>query len=99
MCPCAQTAPHRLVNMRVMTDFLVLHTSKKEQRMALLDHSGRYHVARVADSLPAIGEELIGAYPTAGPLVLVAGSNGNVFRVTFDAIDCGRPMTFDSPLE
>ena len=78
-----------------MADFVVLDSSKKGQRVVLLDHLGRYHVARATDSLPPIGAELIGTYPTGGLRVLVAESNGDVFRVTFEATYCKPPITLD----
>lgn len=86
MCLFAQTAPYRRTSMLPMADFLVLDSSQEEQRVVLLDHLGRCHVARGEDALPPIGTELIGTFPAAAPRVLVAESNGSVFRVTFDIL-------------
>ena len=78
-----------------MPDFIVLDTSDKTQRAALLDRFGRYHVAQFAESLPQVGTELIGTYPSAGPRVLVAESSGDVYRVNFEEIDCDRQVTYE----
>lgn len=56
------------------------------RKVALQDHSGRYHLARVTADLARLWEELQGGRPELG-FCLLLSSSGQVFRAIFEAVD------------
>lgn len=60
------------------------------QALCLRDEEGRYHVVRTTAEVPEIGLRLKGQRPRLGLELLVGASTGQVFRVVFEALNCGQ---------
>lgn len=55
-------------------------------KVALQDHAGRHHLARITSALPRHWEALYGGRPVLGFCLLLSPS-GQVFRVIFEVVD------------
>jgi hypothetical protein len=80
---------------RVVNNYRVFDQSPQGLEVALRDVSGRFHIARTSANVPNVGTELAGVLPHAGRGTLLAAENGQMFRVTFELVDCSLQTTFD----
>ncbi|HSV68489.1 MAG TPA: hypothetical protein VLI72_00130 [Methylibium sp.] len=69
--------------------YRVYDACPQAHQVALQDHSGRHHLARMTSDLPRLWEELQGGRPALGFCLLLSPS-GHVFRAIFEAVD--RPQ-------
>ena len=59
--------------------------------VSLRDSAGRFHIARAMTERPAVGTNLAGSLPGLGYRVLLCTATSQVFRLTFEHIDCTSP--------
>ncbi len=70
-----------------MHKYRVVQCDAGERRLALQCGSGRFHVTRALNALPAPGAILNGDKPHLGFGILLCPKSGAVFRVIFESID------------
>jgi hypothetical protein len=73
-----------------MHRYVVAGTQKSGQSITLCDSDGRFHIARASAGAPQFGTKLIGNRPTLGFGLLLGELLDDVYRVTFEAVHCGR---------
>jgi hypothetical protein len=70
-----------------MFDYWVVHAGSADAPVTLRDELGRLHLARVLSGQPALGSRLHGAAAWLGFGLLQCHQSGQIFRVTFVAVD------------
>jgi hypothetical protein len=77
-----------------MREYVVFDANPSSRLVALMDDSGRHHVAHCTADLPPVDHKLHGAAAAAG-FALLVGAHGVVYRVIFSQVDCGEGAAFD----
>lgn len=78
-----------------MNPYRVVESRPDEKRLALRSsNSGRYHLVRVLNALPAEGVTLHGDRPHLGFGLLLCKRSGEVYRVIFESIN-SHDLGFD----
>ena len=72
-----------------MHRYVVAGKQPQGRSIALCDADGRFHVARVGEQAPPLGARLTGNRPALGFGLLLGEALDAVYRVTFEAVDCG----------
>lgn len=78
-----------------MAEFIVIDVNAGQRLIALLDRSGRYHVAVATASMPPIRAYVRGFNPERGFGLLVEVQSGQVHRIVFEAVDCGQERALE----
>jgi hypothetical protein len=78
-----------------MHHYQVSEVTAKGQAFALRDGADRYHAARATSAVPHVGLDLYGHPPSLGFHILVGVANGQVYRLIFERVDCGRQVALD----
>jgi hypothetical protein len=73
-----------------MSEFIVLDVNAERRLVTLLDAMGRYHVAFATTGMPAISTYVRGFTPERGFGLLIETGTRIVYRILFEAIDCGH---------
>jgi hypothetical protein len=73
-----------------MFKYRVFDSQTEGGRVALRDAAGRIHVARALSEPPLVGTVLAGTRPHLGYGLLFSVESGEMFRLLFETIDCGR---------
>ena len=93
MCGTAQKKPifvaivHSACLGAKMHKYRVIECKADESRLALQCGSGRFHVTRALNALPAPGSILNGDKPHLGFGLLLCSRSGALYRVIFESID------------
>ena len=77
-----------------MNPYRVVESRPDEKRLALRSGSGRFHLIRALNALPAEGAILHGDRPHLGFGLLLCRRSGDVYRVIFESIN-NRELAFD----
>jgi hypothetical protein len=77
-----------------MREYVVFDANPSSRLVALMDASGRHHVAHCTADLPPIDHKLHGAAAVPG-FALMLGAQGMVYRLIFTQLDCGEQAAFD----
>jgi len=78
-----------------MAEFIVVDVNAEQRLIALLDRSGRYHVALATAGVPPIRAYVRGFNPERGFGLLVEVQTGQVHRIVFEAVDCGQEQALE----
>jgi hypothetical protein len=70
-----------------MCRYVVQDANIPDRKVVLQDSFGRRHLATATADVPAVGEELHGARPAGGFLLLVSERTGQVFRTIFEVVN------------
>jgi len=79
-----------------MHRFVVASTQAFGRLIALCDSEGGFHVARTSAGSPPVGTRLTGNGPALGFGLLLGEQIDVVYRVTFEAVHCGRDAAMRS---
>jgi hypothetical protein len=77
-----------------MREYVVFDANPSSRLVALMDESGRHHVAHCTADLPPIDHKLHGAAAAPG-FALMLGAHGLVYRMIFSQLDCGEQAAFE----
>ena len=80
-----------------MHRYVVANAHSQSPFVALCDSEGRFHVVRATTGTPPVGTRLTGNTPALGFGLLLGEALDKVYRVTFEAVDCGRERALPSP--
>ncbi len=78
-----------------MNSYRVFDQCRLGKEIALCDGQGRFHIASILSEVPAVGADLNGVPPTLGLGTLLASTRGQMFRVTFEVVDCTLESAFE----
>jgi len=73
-----------------MAEFIVVDVNAERRLLALLDRSGRYHVAFATAGAPPIHAYVRGFNPECGFGLLVEVQTGHIYRIVFEVVDCSQ---------
>ncbi len=77
-----------------MNSYRVFDQCRLGKEIALCDGQGRFHIASISSELPSVGSDLSGVPPTLGLGTLLASTRGQMYRVTFEVVDCSLESAF-----
>ena len=77
-----------------MNSYRVFDKCGLGNEIALCDGQGRFHIASIASHVPSVGTDLKGVLPTLGSGALMASTRGQMYRVTFEVVDCTLESAF-----
>ena len=78
-----------------MVELVVVDVQDERRLVALVDRFRRYYVARVSAELPLPEATVSGPIPQRGLALLNDHRTGQVYRVHFEAVDCGEAVAFN----
>lgn len=84
-----------------MSSYRVFDQCGRGNEIALCDGQGRFHIASIASiasivsDVPSVGTDLNGVLPTLGLGALMACTRGQMYRVTFEVVDCTLESAFN----
>lgn len=73
-----------------MQNLRVADLNAIDRMLALCDVDGAYHLARACAEMPDIETTLQGPTPMLGRAAHLAASSGQVYRVTFEQLNCSQ---------
>ena len=78
-----------------MNSYQVFDQCRLGKEIALCDGQGRFHIASILSDVPSVGTNLNGVLPTLGLGMSLASTRGQMYRVTFEVVDCTLELAFN----